>query len=427
MAFTSWATDLVDGDSDQFADIFVRDTIAGTTTLVSVGADGSPANNHSENPDISADGSTVVFQSGATNLDPEVPPTDPFQHYHVYSHDLATGVTRLVSRTPAGEYPDLGSYRPSVSADGALVAFDTLATDIVSGGHQYHDVVLHDVAAASSMLVSRPPTGQPNGESFAPSISSDGTTIGFSSTASNLVSGDTNGTYDVFAYVVESDEMTMITRSTTGGATNEWSDAAEVNANGRYIVFHSLASNLVLGDSNGFLDAFLHDTTTGTTTLLSRNAAGKSGDGNSSTPSVSGDGSVATYTSQASDLIRRTRWVRPGCSRTAFGESAPVSGGRTSAMRPTLARMTNNDTPWEPPLAGTESEHLLGALDRLRTTFRWKADDLDAGGLQTRIGASSLTLGGLLKHLASWRTSISRPSCSGEPMGAPWDATGWDG
>ena len=58
------------------------------------------------------------------------------------------------------------------------------------------------------------------------------------------------------------------------------------------------------------------------------------------------------------------------------------------------------DTPWEPPLAGTEAEHLTGALDRLRITFRWKADDLDAAGLQARIGASELTLGGLLKHLA---------------------------
>ncbi|MDQ1742086.1 MAG: hypothetical protein QOE23_425, partial [Pseudonocardiales bacterium] len=62
--------------------------------------------------------------------------------------------------------------------------------------------------------------------------------------------------------------------------------------------------------------------------------------------------------------------------------------------------MTSSDTPWEPPLAGTEAEHLVGALDRLRTTFRWKADELDSAGLRHRIGASSLTLGGLLKHLA---------------------------
>jgi hypothetical protein len=89
--------------------------------------------------------------------------------------------------------------------------------------------------------------------------------------------------------------------------------------------------------------------------------------------------------------------------------------------------MTNSDYPWEPPLAGTEAEHLVGALDRLRTTFRWKADDLDAVGLQTRIGASSLTLGGLLKHLAAQEDYASRTKLSGEPLGAPWDAVGWDG
>ena len=60
-----------------------------------------------------------------------------------------------------------------------------------------------------------------------------------------------------------------------------------------------------------------------------------------------------------------------------------------------------NDTPWEPPFSGTEAEHLLGALDRLRWTFRWKADGLDARGLATRLGPSTLTLGGLLKHLAA--------------------------
>jgi Protein of unknown function (DUF664) len=89
--------------------------------------------------------------------------------------------------------------------------------------------------------------------------------------------------------------------------------------------------------------------------------------------------------------------------------------------------MTNGDYPWEPPLAGTEAEHLVGALDRLRTTFRWKADDLDAAGLQSRIGASALTLGGLLKHLAAQEDYAFTTKLSGEPMGAPWDATGWDG
>ncbi len=88
--------------------------------------------------------------------------------------------------------------------------------------------------------------------------------------------------------------------------------------------------------------------------------------------------------------------------------------------------MTTSDTPWEPPLAGTEAEHLVGALDRLRTTFRWKADGLDSSGLQVRIGASSLTLGGLLKHLARADQQIFTTKLSGAPLGEPWDSADWD-
>src|SRR2546423_7652790 len=80
------------------------------------------------------------------------------------------------------------------------------------------------------------------------------------------------------------------------------------------------------------------------------------------------------------------------------------------------------EPPWEPPLAGTEVEHLVGPLDRLRTTFRWKADDLDAAGFRTRVGASSLTLGGLLKHLARAQQPMFGPKLSGAPIGPPRDA-----
>ena len=96
--------------------------------------------------------------------------------------------------------------------------------------------------------------------------------------------------------------------------------------------------------------------------------------------------------------------------------------------------MTNNEstwppaeTPWEPPLAGTELEHLVGALDRLRTTFRWKTDDLDSAGLQTRIGASALTLGGLLKHLAATEDYHFTTKLRGESIGPPWNTMPWDG
>ena len=84
------------------------------------------------------------------------------------------------------------------------------------------------------------------------------------------------------------------------------------------------------------------------------------------------------------------------------------------------------DTPWEPPLAGAETEALLGALDRQRWTFRFKAGDLDAAGLRVSLGASSLTLGGLLKHLASAEDYMSTVKLSGADMDQTWRENGWD-
>jgi Protein of unknown function (DUF664) len=89
--------------------------------------------------------------------------------------------------------------------------------------------------------------------------------------------------------------------------------------------------------------------------------------------------------------------------------------------------MSTDAVPWEPPLAGTEAEQLVGALERLRATFRWKADDLDAVGLSTRLPTSTLTLGGLLKHLAALEDYTFTHQLSGAPMGDPWDAMGWAG
>ncbi|AYF75336.1 DUF664 domain-containing protein [Nocardia yunnanensis] len=82
-------------------------------------------------------------------------------------------------------------------------------------------------------------------------------------------------------------------------------------------------------------------------------------------------------------------------------------------------------TPWEPPLAGTEAEHLVGALERLRATFRWKADGLDSAGLNTRIGVSALTLGGLLKHLARAEDEMFTRKLSGAAVSPPWDRVDW--
>ncbi|OAN39085.1 DUF664 domain-containing protein [Mycolicibacterium iranicum] len=82
--------------------------------------------------------------------------------------------------------------------------------------------------------------------------------------------------------------------------------------------------------------------------------------------------------------------------------------------------MADSDTPWEPPLAGNEVDHLVGALERLRATFLWKADDLDATALTATVGASTLTLGGLLKHLAFNEDYLFSCKLAGEAVGEPW-------
>ena len=88
---------------------------------------------------------------------------------------------------------------------------------------------------------------------------------------------------------------------------------------------------------------------------------------------------------------------------------------------------TDERPPWEPPFAGTEAEHLLGSLDRLRATFRWKAADLDAAGVAHRMPSSSLTVGGLLKHLAAQEDYASAVKIGGDRMPVVWDDNGWDG
>jgi hypothetical protein len=102
----------------------------------------------------------------------------------------------------------------------------------------------------------------------------------------------------------------------------------------------------------------------------------------------------------------------------------PGCGRGTSGIRVIVSVMA--DAPWEPPLAGSEETQLIAALERLRTTFRWKADGLDAAGLRQGIATSSLTLGALLKHLALVEDYQFSVKYDGTPLGAPWPEVDWD-
>jgi len=198
VAFESDATNIVAGDTNGVRDIFVRDvrdTQSGATTRVSVANDGAQSDGGSWSASISADGRYVVFYSSATNL----VNGDTNGYDDVFLHDTQTGETTRVSVSTGGTEGNGLSHSPSISFDGRYVAFQSLATNLVANGHSGSEVFLRDTVNNTTILLSVAEDGAPgDGGSENPSISADGRYVVFQSGATNLVAGDTNGLTDVF-------------------------------------------------------------------------------------------------------------------------------------------------------------------------------------------------------------------------------------
>lgn len=167
----------------------------GITERVSVGADGSEANDASVDPCISADGRYVVFTSGASNL---VAGGSNFWG-DVYRKDLKSGEVLRLSISSFGEEGNEGSWSPSISANGRYIAFYSYASNLVQGDTNQADVFVRDVFLSSTSRYSVGPLGVPgNDASTYPTISGDGQYAAYTSAATNLVSGDTNDFWDIF-------------------------------------------------------------------------------------------------------------------------------------------------------------------------------------------------------------------------------------
>jgi tricorn protease-like protein len=187
-------------DTNGLADIFVHDRTTGATTRVSV-VDSSGAQatgGASSNPSISSDGRFVAFESLATNLVAD----DTNGLADIFVHDRTTGATTRVSVVDSSGAQATGgaSSNPSISPDGRFVAFESLATNLVTGDtNGLGDVFVHDRQTDRTTRVSVASGGaEGNNDSFAPSISSDGDFVAFESDATNLVAGDTNTRRDIF-------------------------------------------------------------------------------------------------------------------------------------------------------------------------------------------------------------------------------------
>ncbi len=301
VAFESSASNLVPGDTNESEDVFVRDRLSGTTTRVSLDSGGVEANGSSHMPSISADGRYVAFSSSASNL----VPGDTNEREDVFVRDRLSGTTTRVSVTSGGTQANGDSGWAVISGDGRYVAFASYASDLVAhdtNGRQ--DVFLHDRVAASTIRVSVGSDGLEGDRiSTVPSISVDGRYVAFES-ASTLVSDDTNGYTDVFVYSRDTAAVSRVSVASDGAQANDGeSSGASISSDGRYVAFSSFASNLVSDDVNGYSDVFVHDRSTGTTTRVSLASDGTQADVWSGGPSISADGRYVAFTSAASNLV----------------------------------------------------------------------------------------------------------------------------
>ncbi|MCA9936452.1 MAG: carboxypeptidase regulatory-like domain-containing protein [Ardenticatenaceae bacterium] len=301
VVFESTATNLVTDDSNNQRDIFLHDRSSGTTTLLSLTHDGELANGDSANAAIAADGGFVAFESLARNL----VISDTNLMNNIFVRDLTTDAIALISVGAGGEPANGMSFSPELSADGRYITFYANATNLVANDTTPNfDIFLHDRQTGDTVRVSQDAQGgEASGDSFLPVISDDGRFIAYISIADNLVSGDTNNSFDVFVYDRTTGQNQLISRTTAGLIGNGDSFIPTLSADGRTITFFSAATNLVADDTNGAWDVFLHDLQTGETRLISQNLDGLTANGNSAFPSVSGDGALLAFDSFASDLV----------------------------------------------------------------------------------------------------------------------------
>jgi Tol biopolymer transport system component len=303
VAFWSTAANLVEHDTNGVRDIFVHDLANGETVRVSVGPSGAQANAPSRYAALSADGYVVAFRSDADNL----VAGDTNATGDIFVHDRATGETTRVSVGRSDTQANGRSRDPSLSAHGDVVAFRSEASNLVAGDtNRRGDIFVYDRRQNRTTRVDVGPGGMQaagcgaTGCGCDPSLSADGRFVSFWSSATNLVPGDTNDAWDVF---VRDRVKRLTTRISVGGASTQAtrsSGEAPISANGRFVAFTSLASNLVAGDANGTWDVFVRDRWRAETSRL---AGAREGNRLSDDPAISGDGRFVAFHSLASNVV----------------------------------------------------------------------------------------------------------------------------
>ncbi len=317
VAFSSDAWNLVPDDTaGGHRDIFVRDRDTDndgnfdepgnvSTTRISVGYDGNPANNDSWEVSISYNGRYIAFSSDADNL----VMNDTNGSRDVFLHDRVTHTTTRVSveNNTLNDNGNNASDHPSISGNGAFVAFRSAASDLVSGDtNNLRDIFVRRMATNQTFRVSVDSASVEalGGDSFNPTLSETGQFVAFASEATNLVAGDGNGVRDVFVHDRSTGTTTRVSVATSLAEGDAQSYTPFISGNGNFVVFASEATNLdeITLDTNTFADIYVHDRALAETTRVSLSFFGTESDGNSYTPSISREGRFITFASEANNL-----------------------------------------------------------------------------------------------------------------------------
>ncbi len=302
VSFSSKASNLVASDTNSKLDIFVRDRTNNQTTRVSVSSAGVESNRDSTISKISYDGRYVVFVSPALNL-----VTGTIYGYNnVYLHDRQLGTTELISVPSSGSTGNSNSGKTGidVSRDGRYVVYSSEATNLVSGDtNGAEDVFVRDRKLGTTTRISVDSSGtQGNGQSTQASMSCDGAIVAFHSGSNNLVSGDTNSRVDTF--IVNRVGGHEVTNITIGGDLSSASSVAPVvSCDGGTVAYISSATNLVAGDTNSYMDAFAYNISTAATELVSQSTGGTIGKAENDPIGISGDGRYISFMSYGTALV----------------------------------------------------------------------------------------------------------------------------
>ena len=305
VAFTSLAADLVGGDTNAATEVFLRDRRNGTTIRLPVLGGMVPTGGIAQDPAIAADGSVVAFSytppPGFAAL-VETPPSPV-----ILGYDRKTGVTFLVSRTNKGAAAIRDAREPSVSADGRYIAYTT-AVDVFSEDESGSDVFVFDRKTNHTVQVSVGPKGErTTGNSRAPSISGDGRLVAFTSgDGETLVHENTGKGDQVFVHDLVTGLNTWVSRAADGGPAFGPAGEPAISRDGAFVAFSSSAPNLVPEGTTGG-QVFRRDLAQGSTVLVSITPAGVAGTGTSGQPSITANGGMVAFTSNAADLAVAAR------------------------------------------------------------------------------------------------------------------------